>query len=507
MAQFEENCEISESDELGRYLVAKRDLPRGQQILVEQPIVIGPYWDSEICCLNCFRNSCTICRKCKRAPLCFDCTDHDECECEFYRSSGLDINFLFDHFNVVTPVRGVLLAQSNRAKFDEMMGMEAHLSARRNTDIWNAHERKIVQPLVESKAFAKMENPSLTGELIQQICGFFDVNAFEIRGQMDDQGMQIDNMVRGLYPKAALMAHNCVSNTLISVDGNANLRLYTTVPVKKGEMLQYNYTRSLFGTFERRAHLKLGKYFVCKCSRCEDPTELGTHLSSLYCTGCDGGLCSYFANEDKWMCNNCHQQLGGDYVKQVFVAARKEAMMCSVDIDELERIIAKHSTTLNPRNSVVLELKQILAGELRNLCLSSHASNVPKQLLQRKFELCEEMLEVLRILEPGISRLNGIALYEYNVALWDLSRKNFESKEVNTKTLLENLAKAETGLKESISMLLFEHPTTPEGQLTKRALRDLKELREELAQVQEMVIEDEKEHDFKGHNQNSNKKR
>lgn len=56
-----------------------------------------------------------------------------------------------------------------------------------------------------------------------------------------------------------------------------------------------------------------------------------------------------------------------------------------------------------------------------------------------------------------------------------------------------SLAKAETGLKESISMLLFEHPTTPEGQLTKRAMHDLKELRKEIAQVQEMIIEDEKE--------------
>lgn len=39
-------------------------------------------------------------------------------------------------------------------------------------------------------------------------------------------------------------------------------------------------------------------------------------------------------------------------------------------------------------------------------------------------------------------------------------------------------------------MLLFEHPTTPEGQLTKRAMQELKELREEIAEVRAM-IEDE----------------
>lgn len=38
-------------------------------------------------------------------------------------------------------------------------------------------------------------------------------------------------------------------------------------------------------------------------------------------------------------------------------------------------------------------------------------------------------------------------------------------------------------------MLLFEHPSTPEGQLTKRAMRDLKDLREEIKQTRAIVPE------------------
>lgn len=219
-----------------------------------------------------------ILRKCKRAPLCFDCTIHNETECEFYLNSGLNINFLFDHFNVVTPVRCLLLASSNRAKFDEMMTMEAHTEERRVTDIWNAHEKKVVRPLLENKAFdGKMENLKVTSELIQRICGFFDVNSFEIRGNMDD-AQQEESLIRGLYPKAALMAHNCVSNTLISVDGDANLRLYVTTPVKKGEMLFYNYTRSLFVRFDRLRVSSLHKQSVFYF--CREHSN-GEHISSL----------------------------------------------------------------------------------------------------------------------------------------------------------------------------------------------------------------------------------
>ncbi|EDS45653.1 conserved hypothetical protein [Culex quinquefasciatus] len=157
------------------------------------------------------------------------------------------------------------------------------------------------------------------------------------------------------------------------------------------------------------------------------------------------------------------------------------------EIPELEEAITRHSATLNPRNSLVLELKQTLAGELRNLCLASHPANVPRHLLQRKLELCAELLDVLRVLEPGISRLTAIGLYEYNVSLWNVARKKFETKEISAKELLDNLIKGESGLKQSISMLLFEHPTTPEGHLTKRAMQDLKELREEIAQVRALV--------------------
>lgn len=158
---------------------------------------------------------------------------------------------------------------------------------------------------------------------------------------------------------------------------------------------------------------------------------------------------------------------------------------------DLERVIGKHSRTLNPHHSLVLEAKQTLVGELKHSCLATlDPGTVPKQVLRRKFELCEELLEVVRMLEPGISRLTGIAMYEYHVALVDLSRRNFDTTEIKSSELLQNLIRAENELKQAIGMLLFEHTTTPEGQLTKRAMQELKELREEIAEVRAM-IEDE----------------
>ncbi|XP_053683976.1 SET domain-containing protein SmydA-8-like [Sabethes cyaneus] len=502
MAGFSENFEVLETDDCKRYVVAKRDIASGEQILMEEAYVTGPYYDADISCLNCFKESCCTCSKCGKAPLCYDCTNHNEDECNFYRESQLDKNFLYNHFNVITPVRCLLLYRTNPEHYEEIMRMESHLEERRGTEIWDIHEKYVVKPLLESGAFDNFEGLEVTGELIQRICGILDVNTFEIRGNEDSPGMIMNNLARGLFPKTALMTHSCVPNTLLSIDGYSNARVYTSVAVKMGEVLHNSYTRSMLGTYDRQTQLIEGRHFTCSCQRCKDPTELGTHLSSLRCTECTDGLCSFYTDNPRWKCNNCDHLLKREYVNEVLCAARSEILSCPLEIRDLEKIIGKHSKTLNPHHSLVLEAKQNLAGELRSVCLSVEPSNVPKQVLKRKLELCEEILGILRTLEPGISRMVGIALYEYHVASVELSRRNFDTTEIKSRQLLDNLLKAENDLKQAISMLLFEHVSTPEGQLAKRAMRELKDLREDIADVRAMI--DDEQLEKQDHNRRNN---
>uniref|UniRef100_A0A182PVE2 SET domain-containing protein n=1 Tax=Anopheles epiroticus TaxID=199890 RepID=A0A182PVE2_9DIPT len=485
------------------FLVAKRDIKPGELILAEDPIVVGPYWDADISCLGCLRPASRTCKKCLKAPLCRDCLQHDEVECDFYQHAHtLSKNFLFDHFNIITPLRCLLLYRSNRTKYEEMMAMESHCDSRRATEIWHIHNQYVVEPMLNEDAFQKIDDLVLSAELLQRVCGILDVNTFEIRGNMDSQGVQMNNLARGLYPRTSLMTHNCQTNTLIAVDGMSKLRLYASIHIKAGELFYYNYTRVLFSTFERQTHLRKGKYFICTCARCNDPTELGTHLSSLKCTTCDDGLCVFYAQTPKWECQRCGNQLPREYVNQIMCEAREDVSNCALDIRNLEKVIGKHSKTLNPHHSLVLEAKQSLAGELRSMCMAYDVQNVPRQVLKRKLELCEEMLQILRILDPGISRLTGIALYEYHSALVDLSNRNHETGEIKTPELLERLKISEAALKEAIGMLMYEHLTTPEGQLTKKAMRELKELREYIQKVQAMEEDERRDRQIRGKRNN-----
>lgn len=55
-------CELKCSAAFGRYVIASRDLKAGELLLCEQPAVLGPYWDSPVCCLSCYAKSTRICR-------------------------------------------------------------------------------------------------------------------------------------------------------------------------------------------------------------------------------------------------------------------------------------------------------------------------------------------------------------------------------------------------------------------------------------------------------------
>lgn len=174
-------CELKLNESLGRYVAAARDLRAGELLLLEQPAIVGPYWDSKICCLCCYADSAKICMKCKIAPLCFACKAHDPFECEFLRVSGVPENFLIDHFDLITPLRCIMLARDpeRRSVLEVVLQMQSHSDERRETAIWRIHAEKVIRPLCAAKGF--LVNDVETDEWLQTMCGILDVNTFEVR--------------------------------------------------------------------------------------------------------------------------------------------------------------------------------------------------------------------------------------------------------------------------------------------------------------------------------------
>lgn len=133
-----------------------------------------------------------------------------------------------------------LIKKKDEVLWEKIIRLEAHLEARRGTNVWKDREENIINVLKSLEIIDKAEENNFF-ELLQRLCGILDVNSFELRspGSLDN------SLLRGLYLEAALMAHDCRGNTHLTVDDDFLLTIYASRPIDEGEIISFNYTSSL----------------------------------------------------------------------------------------------------------------------------------------------------------------------------------------------------------------------------------------------------------------------
>lgn len=258
--------------------------------------------------------------------------------------------------------------------------------------------------------------------------------------------------MRGLYSQAALLAHDCIGNTFITVDNAKRLKIFAAVDIASGEIIYNNYTATLYvcrslhsekkmfrnlffhfyqGTEARQEHLMKGKYFRCECARCIDPTELGTHLSSLKCQSCQIGSLIQMMGQSKWTCLNCNVTESNEKIDDLLREIRHQVNNSGSQMEKIEMFLAKYAHVLHPNHYLLIEMKQKLAALIRHMGEMNGEFCKSVKLLTRKIELCKEIVPLLSILQPGISRLKGIALYEQFLPLMQLSKIYYQDKSIS----------------------------------------------------------------------------
>merc|ERR1712098_755612 len=97
-------------------------------------------------------------------------------------------------------------------------------------------------------------------------------------------------------------------------------------------------------TRERRAKISGEWHFDCCCSRCEDPTELGTYISAVRCRSCKIGylLPKEPLEEDTvWHCNKCGMITNACTVLGLVDKIKSSVnKMQSKDIDKMENFLS-----------------------------------------------------------------------------------------------------------------------------------------------------------------------
>lgn len=495
--QHRDKCKvykISTNDRVGRYGVVTRTLEPGECVLTEFPVVIGPKPHTYVMCLGCYAavDGSTLCSSCGWpvcGPECEAAPCHANAECPVFKSARVRFQSVENctdacpQLNCVTPLRLLLAKESNPERWEsEVKIMESHNEKRRKTPLWENNQINIVEYL---RGACKLAD-RFDEELIHTACGILEINNFEVH-------CPSGSTVQGLYPQSAIMSHNCVPNTshcIISSEEN-RLILRTTVKIEKGSEIYTTYTHTKYPTLLRRDFLKYSKFFDCSCPRCSDPTELGTHMSSMKCNKCDPGLILSSDPLDplaQWKCTHCEFSTPGSAIKRVFSVIQDEldqldcVNLGAEAVQNREALWRKYRSVLHPKHAFLITLRCSLSQ------LYGHAEgylldDLPDILLERKIEICKDILSVADVIEPGLSRLRGMTLYELHVPVMLFARSQWRYKEIDDKQLRVRLEEAEKYLKEAVDILKFEHPSSPEGKIAVVSEESLQQLRESIASL------------------------
>jgi len=466
---------ICQSPTLGRYLEASRDIAAGDVILTDSPLLLGPKQVTMPVCLGCFSpvDGSYSCSQCGWPMCSSDCEmmslHKPECQLSQSRSSPVQVKKFLqmnEMYECITPLRCLWLRDNEPQKWKDLMQMESHYEERKNTDIFEINQTNVAE-FVQKYLFVKDFND----EEVHKICGIIDVNGFEIPGP---------NIV-GLYGKACLLEHSCIPNTARAYDQQLNIIVRAAVPIKKGEHLTTTYSDPMWGTTNRQYHLRTTKYFKCICSRCQDPTELGTHLSSILCKSCSGNmiLSPSPLNPEAYVCQDCgistSMEEADFMLKQI---GERLVVLKDAPLSVSEAFLRDTSKQLSENHYYRTDVKFAIAQMYGRK--EEDIDELHKDLLDRKEQLCRDVLRLADLFSPGVTRLCGLLRFELGQCIRERYRRLPKKHKIQApaKTLLQEAADL---LKQASVVLLLESQMQDEYQLGLQAEDDLEEVNKLLA--------------------------
>ncbi|XP_034242322.1 SET domain-containing protein SmydA-8-like [Thrips palmi] len=490
--------EVRSSADLGRHLVATRDVAVDAVLLTEAPLAVGPrhHDNPRGPCVGCLQalpavptESQAMCPGCLWPCCSTECPGlgdalHHGAECRVLQA-GRHVVLQSDlRYDALLPLRCLLLQKTSPSRWRILQAMDSHSKDRGpGTPVYRETQNRVVsylrdnflRPLSVIVSGSRASADSVEGLLedcseatIHRIVSVLDVNALEI----GSGGVELS----ALYPTAYLMEHSCVPNTRhtfgsassaeqrsdrASLDADFKITLRAGVAIKKDDHISTMYTHILWGTMARREHLLAVKGFHCRCRRCGDPRELGSMLSALRCLSCgsrgdvadDAFLLPTdpLADSADWRCAGCGAPLAAEHVVQVVASLDEQvgrALEGTGDARMLEDVANKLDKLLHPHHYHCLQVKHSLL-QVYGSQPGLEMDRLSEQQLQRKAALCREVMGVLLQLDPMLCRLQLYA----SVCLLELQRADLEALKRSLALPATSAAAVAAGVQDMRSLL------------------------------------------------------
>jgi len=374
-------------------------------------------------------------------------------ECQVFRTLNpkLVVSDFEEEGNVIyqsiVPLRLLMRRNTNPKWFRRTQFLMDHRELRELEEGWAETQGKVVDFLL------KRCRLNFTEDDIMWAIGLLKTNTI----------MFGESGGRGLFPMFSLMNHSCRSNAKHTLyTQKKRIAVQAQTAIREGEEININYVPFIQGTLLRQRKLENNWFFKCICARCQDPTELGSNLSTLRCPKCEEGsydsgkeLQSITATQGGWLtqkqptsstcpwtCSIHNFQLSRSSVQQLCTELKEEMFKLGsggTTVAMLEKFLEEELLPLlHPHHTLCMLAKRNIISLYSQRSLKS----VTREDFVRIKELCEESIEVLGRVDPGYPLWKAETLKDLSTALMNLARTDFESGAISRPEFLAQVKKS-----------------------------------------------------------------
>jgi len=417
----------------GSWAVAKNDLAPGQIVLVESPLVSGPGRNGKPICLACYslvdaEYYCSECGWQLCSEMCETAKSPHSLECALLKEKVIEATWQDveeDTFcmDFIGPLRLLLAVEKNPKLRKELLSRDMQTERR--------------QIKLNTKYYENCETVLM--KYLKDACGlsaFSDQEILNALGLFEMFGVGLQNGARAIFPTLLTFQHKCSPNTYMTFLPDGRLVVRASVQIKKGELVTRSLVEVMQCTQLRRIELDRSFLIDCQCSRCSDPTEMGTGL---------GGLCSPDHPPNKvFLPSKPLEEGGGPWICSELPGVELSGPKCSAQLQLLTRKCADgvseaQGSTMaiefilnSPGEWDVLPKNgQVMLGLKQQLVSSWGSDGLDLEKLHTKISYCEELLSTLSRLHPG--RNYSSAMLHYELASTALALLNKGDKTVADK--------------------------------------------------------------------------
>jgi len=180
--------------------------------------------------------------------------------------------------------------------------------------------------------------------------------------------------------------------------------------------------------------------------------------------------------DSDWKCDHCSYRLTSADVDKITNKLQKEYdAIGDNDVELFESFLKSHISLLHPNHYLFTNARHSL-NELYGYDPRYPIETLSPALLERKIDLCQKVLSIADVIEPGLTLTRGNILYDMHLPIVFLAKNQFENQDISEENFKKRMLQTQVIVEESYRILSLEPADSDKGVIAKTLQRELRRM-------------------------------